>query len=110
MSSLNTLEWYHKLSLSTSTGILPSCIPFCNYYYYYDDRYHNYLLERQNLDRRRIEDAYFQFAVLHVCSWYPDHFKIEKVSLHNNTSTTLQEIVTNFHGIFMKKYSSKRLN
>ncbi len=31
------------------------------------------VLERQNVDRRRIEQAFFQYALLKVVAWYPDN-------------------------------------
>lgn len=78
-----------------------------NYVFTTMHRYQVLLLERHNLDRRRVEDAYYQFAVLRVCSWYPSNFQMKDLALHNSTSGTMQQMVTNFHGIFMEKYSSK---
>lgn len=46
------------------------------------------LMQRYQLDRRRIEDAYFQYAVLNVCSWYPEYFEIGTLALHNATDST----------------------
>lgn len=65
------------------------------------------LIDRQRLDCRRVEDAYLQFATLRVCSWYPQHFDVGKLPLHSNTSNTLQQITSIYHGIFMEESLSK---
>lgn len=65
------------------------------------------LLQRYWLDRRRIEDAFFQFAVLHVCSWYPEHLKTSCLPLHDAASNTILHITSQYHEIFTEKYSSK---
>ena len=66
------------------------------------------LMERYSLDRRRIEDGFYQYAVLRVCSWYPQHFKLEEISLHSDCDESILNIITRYHDIFMEQYSSKR--
>lgn len=65
------------------------------------------LLERQKLDRRRLEAAHFQFALLQIAVWYPEHIDINKLSLHSALDATLIEVVEVYHGAFMKKYASE---
>lgn len=62
------------------------------------------LMGRYQLDRRRVEDAFFQFALLRVCLWYPEHFKVSCLALHSATSSTILNITSQYHGMFMKKY------
>ena len=54
---------------------------------------YNYLIRRlkarHKLDRRRVEDAFFQFAVLRICSWYPDTFKSNNLVLHCSFDKTV---------------------
>lgn len=62
-------------------------------------------MERQKLDRRRIEDAFFQYAVLRAASWYPHHFRIECMPLHAETVNTVSKFTAVYHGAFMERYS-----
>lgn len=66
------------------------------------------LLQRNQLDRRRLEDAYFQFSILRVCSWYPEQFQVEHLPLHGGTSKTLEATTSVYHGVFMEKYAKHR--
>ncbi len=63
------------------------------------------VLERQNVDRRRIEQVFFQYALLKVVAWYPDMFSLSTMSLHWKTTETLPQVVSVYHGAFMKKYA-----
>ena len=67
------------------------------------------LVERQKLDRRRLEAAHFQFAVLHVAIWYPQHITISELPLHSALLDTLPKVVAVYHGAFMEKYASEFL-
>ena len=75
------------------------------------DKYFNInvyrLQERQKLDRRRIEDAFFQYAILTVVSWYSQHFSLCQLPMHNMASETVTGITEKYHGLFMSHYSSK---
>lgn len=64
-----------------------------------------YLHQRQKIDRRRIEDAFFQYAVLKAASWYPLHFDLEHLPLHAATPNTVAHFVEKYHGAFMNLYS-----
>lgn len=63
------------------------------------------VIDGQRLDRRQLEDAYFQYATLRVAAWYPDHLQIGQIRLHSSAAKTIQEIVTVYHGLFMQHYS-----
>ena len=64
------------------------------------------LTERQRVDRRRVEDAFFQYALLRAASWYSHHFSLSTLPLHNDTLDTLSKFTTVYHGAFMEKYAS----
>ena len=57
------------------------------------------------LNRRRIEDAFFQYAALKVARWYPEVIEPIRVKLHSSTSETLEKITAVYHGAFMTKYA-----
>ena len=63
------------------------------------------LVERQKLDRRRLEDAHFQYAILKVAGWYPQHLNICELPLHSALQETLSKVVAVYHGAFMDKYT-----
>ncbi len=63
------------------------------------------LHERQKLDRRRVEDGYFQYALLKAASWYPGKFSLEDLPLHSSTVKTVALFTKIYHGVFMDKYS-----
>ena len=67
----------------------------------------NKLTQRLLLDRRRLEEAHFQYALLMVASWYPDHFKLSDLHLHGATQDTLLYVTGVYHRVFMKKYSGE---
>ena len=60
------------------------------------------LNERQKLDRRRAEDAFFQYAIL---TWYPDYFNIQDLPLHASTMKTVTKFTEKYHEAFMDRYS-----
>lgn len=66
----------------------------------------NVRLDRYQMDRRRLEEAHFQFAILHMASWYPQHMDIDKLALHGSTKSTLLDVVSIYHGVFMDQYAS----
>lgn len=65
------------------------------------------IVERHKLDRRRLEAAHFQFAILQVAMWYPQHIDMEELHLHSALQTSLQTVVAVYHGAFMCKYASE---
>ena len=58
------------------------------------------------MDRRRLENAHFQYAILQVASWYPQHLDITTLALHGSTKDTLLSVVAKYHGVFMAQYAS----
>ena len=62
------------------------------------------------MDRRRVEDAFFQYAALRVASWYPEHFKLPILQFHAMTTMTISNMTTVYHGAFMRKYSGTFLS
>ena len=64
------------------------------------------VVDRYRLDRRRVEAAHFQFAVLQVASWYPHQLELTKLRLHGGIDATLSSVVASYHGLFMAQYSS----
>ena len=56
------------------------------------------------MDRRRVEDAFFQYAALWVASWYPEHFKLPILQFHAMKTMTINNMTTVYHGAFMRKY------
>ena len=65
------------------------------------------LQERQKLDWRRMEDAFFQYAVLTVASWYGQHFSLCQLPMHNLASETVAHVTETYHGLFMSHYSGE---
>ena len=63
------------------------------------------LNERQRVDRRRIEDAVFQYALLEVSSWYDCLSELSNKPMHILTTATIFDSITVYHGAFMKRYS-----
>ena len=51
------------------------------------------VVERHKVDRRRLEAAHFQFAILQVAMWYPQHINMEELHLHSALQTSLQTVV-----------------
>ena len=56
------------------------------------------------MDRRRLKEAHFQFAILQTASWYPRHIRIDNLALHGSTKNMLD--VSIYHGVFMAQYAS----
>ena len=52
------------------------------------------LIERYQMDCRRLEEAHFQFAILQTASWYLQHMNIDKLALHGSTKSTLLDVVS----------------
>ena len=63
------------------------------------------LNEREYLDRRSLENAYFQFAILKVASWYDR--KLVDIPLHGYTKRTLIKICNIHYEAFMNRHSGK---
>lgn len=67
------------------------------------------MIERQKVDHRRIEDAFFQYALLTIQAMYPENIKLSDLPMHYNTSTTLINITATYHEAFMKRYSGIKI-
>ena len=65
------------------------------------------LVQRFRMDRRRLEDAHIQFALLQVVSWYPEQFHVTSLALHAQTRESLSEVSSKYHGVFMSHYASE---
>ena len=76
-----------------------------NRYFAFMFRAFDSLSGRLQLDRRRLEDAHFQYAILRVASWY--NFDLASLPLHGSTQETILCVVNSYHEAFMKKYSCK---
>ena len=63
------------------------------------------LMERQKVDCRRIEDAFFQYAVLITQAKYSEQFELSELPMHHDTSNTLITFTAKFHEDFMKRHS-----
>lgn len=94
---------HSRLLVRTSTCTCPTLNP--KLIYVYTQRVERLLIERQRVDRRRIEDAFFQYAVLRAASWYPDDFCLYNLPLHGNTTATIENMTCVYHGAFMRKYA-----
>lgn len=57
------------------------------------------------MDRRRLEEAFLQYALLKVAEWYPLQISIHKLYLHDGLSEMLLKATPLFHEAFTKKYS-----
>ena len=62
------------------------------------------------MDRRRLEEAHFQFAILQTASWYPQHLHVDKLALHGSTKSTLLDVISVYHGVFMAQYAGESFN
>lgn len=57
------------------------------------------------MDRRRLEEAFLQYALLRVAVWYPSHLCIQQLQLHDGLSKTLLDITPLFHKAFIQEYA-----
>ena len=55
------------------------------------------------MDRRRLEAAFLQYALLKVAAWYPEYICISKLHLHDGLSETLLKVTPVFHHVFIQK-------
>ena len=55
------------------------------------------------MDRRRLEAAYLQYALLRVAKWYPTQINVQKLHLHEGLSETLLKATPLFHDAFIRK-------
>ena len=62
------------------------------------------LLRRQEMDRRRLEEAFFQYALLKVAAWYKIK-PLNELKMHSETCNTLAIVTPLFHNEFMKNYA-----
>ena len=65
------------------------------------------LMDRYQMDRRRLKEAHFQFAILQTAFWCPQHLNINALALHGSTKNTLLDVVSIYHGVFMAQYASE---
>jgi len=63
------------------------------------------LNERQMIDRRRVEDAVFQYALLQVTCWYDCLSDLSNKPMHVQATATIFDSTVLYHGAFMKRYS-----
>ena len=63
---------------------------------------------RQCMDRRRLQEAFFQYALLRVASRYPKHIAVDKLYLHEGLSDTLLNVTALFHKVFTEKYAGQQ--
>ena len=73
--------------------------------YYCTFPYSRDLESRQRMDRRRLEEAFLQYALLRVASWYPSDIGIEELHMHDGLSQTLLSATPLFHKAFIQKYA-----
>ena len=71
-------------------------------------RSYSILAQRLLLDRRRLEDAHFQYAVLNIVLWYPSTFKLCDLPLHGGTQETLLQLSESYFEAFMQNYSGEK--
>ena len=64
------------------------------------------LYERKKLDRRRLENAHLQYAVLKVVKAYPEQLQIQDISL-KDLNDTLIRITPIFHEAFISQFTGK---
>ena len=60
---------------------------------------------RQRMERRRLEEAFLQYALLNVSSWYPSEVVRDDLHLHQGLSESLLRITPLFHDAFIAKHS-----
>ena len=61
------------------------------------------LESRQRMDRRRLEAAFLQYALLRVSKWYPTQINVQKLHLHEGLSETLLKDTPLFHVALIRK-------
>lgn len=57
------------------------------------------------MDRRHLEEAYLQYAILRVAELYRSHIPLQIPHLHDGLSKTLMKITPLFHNAFIQKYA-----
>jgi hypothetical protein len=62
------------------------------------------LESRQQMDRRRLEEAFLQYAVLRMASWYQD-VEANTLSFHDGLPDVLSSLMPTFLNKFMENYS-----
>ena len=63
------------------------------------------------LDRRRLEMAHLQYALLQVCGWYPDQLHISKIAITpGDFDATITYVAEVYYSLFAEKYASKYLD
>lgn len=55
------------------------------------------------MDRRRLEAAFLQYALLRVAARYPAYICISKLHLHDGLSETLLKVTPVFHHAFTQR-------
>jgi hypothetical protein len=63
-----------------------------------------FLRLRSKLDRRRLEEAHFRYAILNVVRWYPDQILTEAIFMPD-MKDTLSKFFAAYQHAFHSKYS-----
>lgn len=63
------------------------------------------LTKRLKMDKRRLEDAHFCFAMLNIVQWYSDDLDITEIIFSSDMSKTLLQFTPIFQKLFYSKYS-----
>uniref|UniRef100_A0A1X7V592 Uncharacterized protein n=1 Tax=Amphimedon queenslandica TaxID=400682 RepID=A0A1X7V592_AMPQE len=61
---------------------------------------------RHWIDRRHLEEDFFQYALLRISSWYPKDIPLSALKLHGEFDDTLLAMAPVFHNAFQKHYSA----
>ena len=63
---------------------------------------------RQSMDRRRLEMAHLQYAVITVCSWYPQNLQVCQVGITpSKVDDMIAEFTKSYYLCFSAKYASE---
>ena len=63
-------------------------------------------MDRQPLDRRRLESAHFLYAVLSIVQEHPEDFSLTDINIHHgDIDQILDDVTPKYHNIFSKIYS-----
>ena len=63
------------------------------------------------MDRRRLEVAHLQYAILTVCSWYPQNLQVcQVVVTPGRIDDMVADFTKSYYSCFSAKYASKSKN
>lgn len=106
MANIHTYVYVHVYTGNyiQSTHILPFEQCFFSFHVpAYKHCFRSELVSRQHMDRRRLEEAFMQYALLRVCSWYPSVIKIDILFLHEGLTQTLRDMIP----LFLRSFSQR---